>query len=334
GQPDLGPLESAAHTLGQSLAPECLVLLESTTYPGTTRNVLAPILREHGRSDASRVFVAFAPERVNPGHGDPAARGAPRLVGGLTPDATRLAQAFYQSLGYAVEVTARAEVAEAAKLVENVYRAVNISLVNELKLVFAAQGIDIWEVLDAAQTKGFGFQRFDPGPGAGGSCIPIDPRYLEYFARQGGVPAQLVELAGKIDAHMAEHVVHVLERAALQTGRALQGLRVLLLGVAYKPDVNITSESPSLRVAARLLRAGAQVSYCDPEVPGPLELAPGVWQTSRVLDAATMGSTDAMVYLTDHRAFALDTIAAFPGILVDTRGKRRLRDRAAHYVSA
>ncbi len=340
GEPDLEPLRAAGHSLAQSLSKPALELLESTTFPGTTRGIMAPIFADSGfvwddpGKPDHNLFLAFAPERVNPGSGDPAARQTPRLVGGLQPEGTELAERFYASLGFAVQTTERAEIAEAAKLVENVYRAVNIALVNELKLSFAAQGIDIWQVLDAAASKGFGFQRFDPGPGTGGSCIPVDPRYLAYFARQGGVPVRLVELAGTIDRGMAGEVIAALEFSLAEKGQALAGSRVLLLGMAYKPEVNILSESPSLRIAARLHGLGAEVLYSDPHVPGPIEIDGLGSLASETLTRELLQGVQACLYLTDHAAFPLETIAAHAPLIVDTRGNGVLRGAGERYRSA
>ncbi len=349
GDPDLHPLRAAAQTLAHSLLGPSLVVLESTTYPGTTRRLVAPLFEAAGwhvpqasapagnRSEPRQAWLAFAPERVDPGRGDPAGLHSPRLVGGLDEGATQSAQALYEALGYRVHTTPRAEIAEAAKLVENVYRAVNIALVNELKVSFAAQGIDIWEVLDAASTKSFGFQRFDPGPGAGGSCIPVDPRYLEFFAREGGVPVRLVELAGRIDRHMVDHVVDQLERAlrstAPQAKDPWQGTAILLLGVAYKPGVSMTTESPSLRLAARLQALGAQVRYHDPHVPGPVAV-PGGAAIESVAAPVPWDRFRACVYLTDHPEFDLAEIAAHAPLLLDTRGKSVLAQAGDRYRRA
>ncbi|MEZ6004888.1 MAG: nucleotide sugar dehydrogenase [Planctomycetota bacterium] len=333
GAPDLEPVRQAARTLARSLPRPALVVLESTSYPGTTREVLAPLFAASGW-DEEHVAFAFAPERVDPGHGDPAARHAPRLVGGLDEVGGALARRFYTSLGFDVRMVERAEIAEAAKLVENVYRAVNIALVNELKVSFAAQGIDIWQVLDAAASKGFGFQRFDPGPGAGGSCIPVDPRYLEYFARRGGAPLRLVELAGEIDRSMTDHVLQTLERGLTAQGSRLSGARILLLGVAYKADVDILTESASLRIARELLRRGAQVAYSDPLVPGPLEWGAPEPARSLPLDAETLAAFDACIFLTGHSAWDLDLIARHAPLLVDTRGMATLRQAGDRYLPA
>ena len=367
GDPDLRAMRSAARSLALSMQGPGLVLLESTTFPGSTRRIVAPEFvalgwtlpglraaglgasqegkpkddpkgAQGGKESARVAWMAFAPERVDPGRGDPAALHSPRLVGGLEALGTELAETLYRSLGYRVHTTSRAEVAEAAKLVENVYRAVNIALVNELKVSLAAQGIDVWEVLDAAQTKSFGFQRFDPGPGAGGSCIPIDPRYLEHFAREGGVPLRLVELAGRIDRSMAPHVVYGLEQALRERFADLSpeadpiaGARILLLGVAYKPGVGMTTESPALRIAALLQARGARVQYQDPHVPEPVPMPAGepLFSCEEPVDWQRF---DACLYLTDHPEFDLAAIAAGARLLIDTRGKAELEGAGSRYL--
>ncbi len=339
GQPDLRAVRSAAQALGIAIGGPALIALESTTYPGTTRQVLLPIMQAAGKQiDGPKrdLWLTFAPERVNPGCGDPAALRAPRLVGGLDEPSGRLANVFYRALGFETRATESPEVAEAAKLVENVYRAVNIALVNELKLSLGAQGIDIWQVLDAADTKPFGFQRFNPGPGTGGSCIPVDPRYLEFAARRAGQPARLVELAGQVDASMPKYVVDVCERALADQGKSLDGSRILLLGVAYKPEVDILSESPALRIADELSGRGALVDYHDPHVPGPLP-ANGVAfvnGTSRSLGDISFQSYAAFILVTDHKALPYERIAVEAPLIVDTRGNAVLRTAGPRYYPA
>jgi UDP-N-acetyl-D-glucosamine dehydrogenase len=333
-------VRAASASMGAALSGPALVSLESTTYPGTTREVLLPIFQDAGQRIAPEsnrnLWLTFAPERVNPGGEDPAARQAPRLVGGLDKASGELAELFYGALGFQTARTQTPEIAEAAKLVENVYRAVNIALVNELKVSLAAQGIDIWQVLDAAETKPFGFQRFNPGPGAGGSCIPVDPRYLEFSARRAGSPVRLVELAGQIDASMAEHVVNVCQRALATQNKTLAGSRILLLGVAYKAGVDIITESPALRIAACLAERGAAVAYHDPHVPGPLKTkAPDlVPNTSLPWSDELFERFDAFVLVTDHGDLAYAPIAERAPLIVDTRGHKLLKQAGPRYFSA
>jgi UDP-N-acetyl-D-glucosamine dehydrogenase len=338
GDPDLGAVRAATESLASALSGLALVSLESTTYPGTTREVLLPILEAAGHrrapEDQRNLWLAFAPERVNPGGEDPAARHAPRLGGGFDGASGDLAAAFYSALGFETRRTQTPEVAEAAKLVENVYRAVNIALVNELKVSLAAQGIDIWQVLDAAETKPFGFQRFNPGPGAGGSCIPIDPRYLEFSARRAGSPVRLVELAGQIDASMAEHVVEVCVQALASKHKTLHGSGVLLLGVAYKADVDIITESPALRIAGTLAQLGAQVAYHDPHVPGPLAGMGLVNPESVHWSPALFEQFDLFVLVTDHAALPYSEIEQGAPLIVDTRGHATLRKAGSRYFPA
>ncbi len=338
GNPDLGAVRAATASLARSLRGPLLVSLESTSYPGTTRGVLLPILEAAERSadpgPGRDLWLDFAPERMNPGSEDAAAQEAPRLVGGLDGDSGLLAEAFYTSLGFQTRATQSPEVAEAAKLVENVYRAVNIALVNELKVSLAAQGIDIWQVLDAAGSKPFGFHRFNPGPGAGGSCIPVDPRYLEFSARQAGSPVHLVELAGRIDASMADRVVQVCGQALASKNKTVQGSGILLLGVAYKPGVDILTESPALRVASGLAQLGAQVAYHDPHVPGPLEGMGLVNPSSVAWSASLFEQFDLLVLITDHAELPYAEIERGASLIVDTRGHETLRRAGSRYFPA
>ncbi len=320
-EPDLGAVRAAAVAIAENASEGALVVLESTTWPGTTREVLGGALA--GRPDLE---LAYSPERVDPGRVDPEAPGGdplgarvPKLVGGTSPGATERATALYERVFETVVPVSSAEVAEAAKLVENVHRAVNIALVGELKIAFDAMGLDIWEVLDAAATKPFGFTRFDPGPGMGGHCLPIDPFYLAWAARRAGAETRFVELSGEINRAMPGYVASKVEAALGRRGIAVAGARVLLIGVAYKRGVGITEESPAFPLAARLRGEGAEVSYCDPLVP-LCELG-----ESRDLAAALEDGIDVCVVLVDQDGVELESVAAADVMVVDTRAALRTR---------
>lgn len=328
-EPDLSAVEAAARSVARHLPKGALVVLESTTWPGTTREVLAPILLAAGHGLGTEVALAYSPEREDPGNPERTSSRIPKLVAGLDARAASLARALYSTFVPHVHVVASPEVAEMAKLLENTYRAVNIALVNEVKLACEALGLDVWQVIDAAATKPFGFQRFDPGPGMGGHCIPIDPFYLAWAARRAGAGARFVELAGEINRAMPAHVVRRAVAALAARGRGTQGARVLVLGIAYKPGVESTFESPALDLVRDLARRGARVRYADPwvpaappelagslEEPGSLELVPGI-----------LGTFDLVLVATDHPEFDWDLVAREAALVVDTR--RALASRMA-----
>lgn len=327
GEPDLGPVRKAIAQAAPHLASEALVVLESTTWPGTTRQVIAKELAVHGRRPGVDVALAFSPERVDPGRTE--LRSIPKLVGGLSPREGELAASLYRCAFDDVRLVSSAEVAEAAKLLENVYRAVNIGLVNELKGAFAQQGIDIWEVLDAAASKPFGFQRFDPGPGVGGHCIPVDPSYLAWAARRAGVPTPLVELATEINRGMPAEVARVVKRALETRQRPLQGARLLLLGLAYKPNVDGLDHAPALDLARELSAMGAEVRYHDPllpRLPEGLALERELLGAESVpLDRANLAKFDGVLLVTAHDAIDLELVAEAARLVVDTRGVLRER---------
>ena len=321
-EPDLSKVEAAVDAIARSARPGQLVVLESTTYPGTTRTIVAERLRRAGLRPGEDCFVAFSPEREDPGRQDWSTRTTPKLVGGIDERSADVACALYEQAVREVVRTSSSEVAEAAKLLENVYRAVNIALVNELKVVLDAMQIDVWEVIEAASTKPFGFTRFTPGPGMGGHCIPVDPFYLTWAARRFGLSTKFIELAGEINRRMPLYVVERAQAALNSIGKAVKGARVLVLGLAYKPEVSIVTESPSLVLLAELARLGAQVAYSDPFVPVPP--AEGVPQLVRELrsvdlDAATLAEFDAVVLATHHAALDLDLVATHARLVVDTR---------------
>ncbi len=316
-EPDLACVREAARALARGMRRGTLVVLESTTWPGTTRSLLGGVFREEGWVPGEDVFLAYSPEREDPGRATASTATIPKLVGGTCERSQLLAEALYRAAIREVHAVSSAEVAEAAKLFENVFRAVNIGLVNEFKLVLERLGLDVWETLDAAGTKPFGFLRFTPGPGTGGQCIPVDPQYYSWIARQVGARARLVDVADEINRSMPAHVIERTRVALRARGGELVGARVLLLGVAYKPDVDIVAESPALEVLRQFDAAGAQVHYADPHVPR-MELD-GVLHAARALDARELADAAAVVLLTDHAAFDYALVARHARLVVDTR---------------
>lgn len=267
-EPDLTYIENTARSIAPHLRPGQLVVLESTTYPGTTEEVLVPILENgSGLKGGKDFWVAFSPEREDPNNPDFTTATIPKVVGGINRDSLEVAQALYDQIVVRTVPVSSPAVAEACKLMENIFRAVNIALVNELKVIFTRMGIDIWEVIEAAKTKPFGFMPFYPGPGLGGHCIPIDPFYLTWRAREFGYPTRFIELAGEINTSMPAYVVQQTLREMNRRGRTLKGARVVVVGLAYKPDVDDMRESPSLRLMKLLEEEGAQVEYYDPFIP-------------------------------------------------------------------
>lgn len=329
--PDPGFIVAAIEALAPHLRPGQLVVLESTSYPGTTEELLRPAIEARGLVVGADVFLAFAPERVNPG--DPAfgTRNTPKLVGGCTPACRDLAVALYQAIVDEVVPVSSPTVAETAKLLENTYRAVNVALANEMALMCARLGVDVWEVIAAAATKPFGFAAFYPGPGLGGHCIPVVPHYLAWKLKALGYEARFIALADEVNAAMPAHVVGLAQDALNDEGRALKGARVLVLGVAYKPGVADTRESPALEVL-RLLRAkGADAAYHDPLVPA-VELDSETLE-SVVLDDAALAAADCVVVATDHPAYDWAWIARTARLVVDTRNATAgLADATARIV--
>jgi UDP-N-acetyl-D-glucosamine dehydrogenase len=319
--PDLIYVEQTTHQIAKVLRPGQLIVLESTTYPGTTRDVMLPILAAGGLNVGQDFFLAFSPEREDPGNPNFSADRIPKVVGGLEPTSGRLAEALYRSAVVRVVPVSSCEVAEACKIVENTYRSVNIAMVNELKVLFDRLGIDIWEVLDAAKTKPFGFQAFYPGPGLGGHCIPIDPFYLSWVARKHGMTTRFIELAGEINTGMPEYVVHRLVSALNEVQKPLHGSKVLLLGVAYKKDVDDPRESPSFVLMELLQAGGAVLSYNDPHIPKLPSMrhyrVPDL--ESVKLTPELLASQDCVLIATDHSAYDYDFIVRHAPLVIDTR---------------
>ncbi len=321
-QPDMRFVMRSAASIADTLRPGQLVVLESTTYPGTCEELLLPALAASGLTAGEEFFLAYSPEREDPGNPSFGTREIPKLVGGVDPLSGDVAEALYEQAVVEIVRVPHARIAEASKLLENVFRAVNIALVNELKLVLEPMGIDIWEVLDAAETKPFGFMRFDPGPGWGGHCIPIDPFYLAWKARQHGVEPRFIELAGEVNIAMPRHVVAKV-REAIDGGPRLDSRRVLLLGLAYKRDVGDPRESPAFEIFRLLHEAGAEVAYHDPYFPRPPEMR--TWRhlpplPSVPLDGDTIASFDAVVVVTDHAGVDYRWVLDHARTVIDTRG--------------
>jgi len=317
-EPDLTYLLESASTLAGVLQPEQLVVLESTTYPGTTRERLLPILEESGLRAGDDFHLAFSPERIDPGRTDFTVKTTPKLVGGLTEDCSRRAEALYSRICDRVVVLSTPEAAELAKLLENIFRSVNIALVNELAQLCDRLGIDVWEVIEAAATKPFGFMRFDPGPGMGGHCLPVDPFYLAFKAREHDFYPEFIELAGKVNQTQPGFCVLRIGRALNEAGKAVRGSRILLLGVSYKAGVGDIRESPALTIAKHLLDLGADVSYHDPHVPHLAELELDSVELEQALSGA-----DAVAVITAHPTLDYREVVASAPLVVDFRGVTR-----------
>jgi len=323
-EPDLSYVEKTADVVAATLREGQLVVLESTTYPSTTRDVLLPRLEATGLKCGVDFHVAYSPEREDPGRKDATTNTIPKLVGGIDEESGRLAAELYRLAIAKVVAVRNAEVAEAAKLLENIYRAVNIAMVNEMKVLMTAMGIDVWEVIDAAATKPFGFQPFYPGPGLGGHCIPIDPFYLTWKAKEVGLPTRFIELAGEVNHAMPDFVVQRTIRALNDRGKAVRNARILVLGLAYKPDVDDVRESPSLELIERLRALGAAVSYNDPHVPATHKMRKyDLGMTSVDLSAEMLGDYDAVVIATNHAVYDWQMIADHASLIIDTRGAMR-----------
>lgn len=322
-EPDLSYVDQTADQIARRLRPGQLVILESTTYPGTTEERMRPRLEASGLVAGRDFFLVFSPEREDPGNPDFGTADIPKVVGGVDEGSASVAAALYDAVFTSVVRVSSPRVAEAAKLTENIFRAVNIALVNELKTVYDAMDIDVWEVLDAAATKPFGFMRFTPGPGWGGHCIPVDPFYLAWQARAHGKRARFVELAGEVNREMPAYVVDRLQRALNARGQAVKGSRVLILGLAYKANIDDPRESPAFALVDRLLDLGAEVSYHDPHIA----TAPAMrtWpdlppMRSVSLDAERLEGVDAVVVATDHAAVDYEMVARHASLVIDTRG--------------
>jgi UDP-N-acetyl-D-glucosamine dehydrogenase len=317
GDPDLSFILSAAQALRPILHRGLLVILESTTYPGTTREMLLPEMESGGLKVGTDLFLAFSPERVDPGRKDWTTENTPKVIGGITPACTAVAAAMYSTAMKSIVPVSTAEVAEMTKLLENTYRAVNIALVNEMALMCERLGVDVWEVIRAASTKPFGFMKFTPGPGLGGHCIPIDPLYLSWKLKSVKYNARMIELASEINTNMPRYVVQRVQDLLNAHGKALQGSSLLVLGVAYKPDVSDLRESPALDVIGLLRAKGARVDYYDPHVA---RLEHRGWEMSSVEDVLKAAkAADCIIVVTNHSAIDYAAVAREASLIFDSR---------------
>ncbi|MEZ4389390.1 MAG: nucleotide sugar dehydrogenase [Candidatus Krumholzibacteriia bacterium] len=315
--PDISYIQAAMDAIQPHVHPGMLVILESTTYPGTTEEVIVPMLEGENFHVGEQFFAAFSPERVDPGNPTYQTHNIPKVVGGVTPACTLAARTLYEQFMETVVPVSSVRVAETVKLLENTFRSVNIGLVNEMALMCDAMGIDVWEVIEGAATKPFGFMPFFPGPGLGGHCIPIDPFYLSWKAKQAGVESRFIELAGVVNGSMPRHVVGLVAAALNRSKKAVNGSRILVVGVAYKANIDDTRESPAIDVMNLLARQGGRVCWFDPfvhEVHGKVEAT-----RETAFDAATLGAYDVAVVVTGHRDVDYATLVAACPAIVDTR---------------
>ncbi|MFA9478901.1 nucleotide sugar dehydrogenase [Phycisphaerales bacterium AB-hyl4] len=323
-EPDLSYIEKTADAIARQLRPGQLIVLESTTYPRTTRDVMLPRLEAGGLVCGKDFYLAYSPEREDPGRRDHSTQTIPKLVGGIDEASGELATTLYRHAIREVIPVRSAEVAEAAKILENVYRAVNIALVNELKVILTAMDVDVWEVVDAAATKPFGFQAFYPGPGLGGHCIPIDPFYLTWKAREFGQATKFIELAGQVNHNMPRYVIERTVMALNDHCKPVKGSKVLVLGLAYKPDVDDVRESPSFELIEALQAMGANVDYHDPHVPTTQKMRKHDLQMRSItLDDERLASYDCVLIATHHSWYDWPMIAEHAQLIVDTRGVMR-----------
>jgi UDP-N-acetyl-D-glucosamine dehydrogenase len=319
-EPDMSYVEATSKMLAGILRRGQLIVLESTTYPGTTREVVKPILERGGLRAERDFFLAFSPEREDPGRRDYTTETIPKVVGGLGPRSRKLAAALYEGAIAQVVSVSSCEVAEAAKILENVYRCVNIAMINELKLLFDRMGINVWEVIAAAATKPFGFQPFYPGPGLGGHCIPIDPFYLTWKARQFDMATRFIELAGQINTAMPQHVVTKVAEGLNRRRKSINGSKILVLGLAYKKDIDDLRESPSIELIELLKARGAKVDYNDPYIPAThKQREHNLRMRSRKLTATMLRSYDCVLISTDHSDYDYPWIVKHAKLVVDSR---------------
>ena len=323
--PDLTYVEATATTIAEYLRPGQLVVLESTTYPGTTRDIVLPILQSTGQIGGKDFFLAYSPEREDPGNLEFSARNIPKVVGGIDPASQAVAEAVYRKAVVSIVPVSSPEIAEACKIVENTYRSVNIAMVNELKTLFDRLNIDIWEVIEAAKTKPFGYQAFYPGPGLGGHCIPIDPFYLSWVARTHGLSTRFIELAGEVNRSMPHYVVEGVIKALNNRGKPLRGSRICLLGVAYKKNIDDPRESPAFELIDLLGQGGAELSYNDPHIPVLPQMrhhnVPDLM--SQDLTSEYLASQDCVLISTDHSAYDFAFIVEHAQLVIDTRNACR-----------
>jgi UDP-N-acetyl-D-glucosamine dehydrogenase len=319
-EPDLKYIIATGEAIAKVLRPGQLIVLESTTYPGTTVEVLQPILEQNGLKAGTDFALAFSPEREDPGNPHFGTSDIPKVVGGIEPRSSSIAASLYAIAMKQVVPVSSTQTAELTKLLENIFRSVNIALVNELKVLCLSMGIDVWEVIRAASTKPFGYMPFYPGPGLGGHCIPIDPFYLTSKAREYDIPTRFIELAGEVNSNMPYFVVQRVMDALNEQGKSLKGAKILLLGVAYKKDVDDDRESPSYKLMEILQTKGAEISYSDPHIPRLRAVRKYDFNLgSTELTAATLSAADCILVATDHSAYDYDFILEHAGLIVDTR---------------
>jgi len=312
-KPDMSYVEKASNEISKNLKKGKLIILESTTYPGTTKELVKPILEKSGLTAGTDFFLAYSPEREDPGNKDFNVSKIPKVMGGFTNDCLKLTSTLYKNIVSETVKVSSMETAESTKLMENIFRAVNIAMVNELKLVFSRMDVDIWEVIDAAKTKPFGFMPFYPGPGIGGHCIPIDPFYLSWKAKEYNTEAKFIELAGEINRKMAKNIVHRIGKALNDDKKSIKGSKILIVGVAYKKDIDDVRESPALRIMELLRFKGGNIFYHDSyvnEVNG---------QNSIDLNIQNIKEYDAIVITTDHSNIDYELIGEHAKLIVDTR---------------
>ena len=312
-QPDMSYIENASLEISKNIRKEQLIVLESTTYPGTTKEIVKPILEKTGLSAGKDFFLAYSPEREDPGNKKFGVSGIPKVMGGFTNKCLKLTSKLYKHIVLETVEVSTMETAEATKLMENIFRAVNIAMVNELKLVLDRMGVNIWEVIDAAKTKPFGFMPFYPGPGMGGHCIPIDPFYLSWKAKEYNTEAKFIELAGEINRKMTENIAHRVGRALNDDKKSIRGSNIMMLGIAYKKDIDDIRESPALRIMELLKFKGANASYHDPYVKKMNS------QNSLELNSKNIKNQDAIIITTDHSSVDYQLIGKHAKLVIDTR---------------
>jgi UDP-N-acetyl-D-glucosamine dehydrogenase len=328
-EPEMGYITSTCEAIAPHLRPGQLVVLESTTYPGTTEEVMVPILEKHGLKADRDFYVAFSPEREDPNNPSFRTETIPKVVGSTSPDGLAVADMLYRQIVVRTVPVSTARVAEATKLVENIFRSVNIALVNELKMTFMKMGIDVWEVIDAAATKPFGFMPFYPGPGLGGHCIPIDPFYLTWKAREFGMTTKFIELAGEINTGMPDFVIHRVMEVLNEYGKALKGAKILVLGLAYKANVDDMRESPTFSLMEKLEEKGAVVSYNDPYIPVITPTREHAHFTGRV-SCEISGDYDLILISTAHDEYKGLTLTQYGIPIVDTRNAVKGKHTLVH----
>jgi UDP-N-acetyl-D-glucosamine dehydrogenase len=332
-EPDLTPVIKTAETIAKHLRKGQLIVLESTTYPGTTDDVMRPVLEKTGLKAGKDFYLAFSPEREDPGNKNFSTKTIPKVVGGINKESTEVAAALYGEVMQKVVVVSSEKVAEATKMLENTFRAVNIALINELKMLFDKVGVSIWDIIEASKTKPFGYMPFYPGPGWGGHCIPVDPFYLSWLGRKHDFITRFIDLAGEINIKMPEYVIEKTIDALNEMGKALKNAKVLVLGLAYKKDIGDPRESPSFKIIELLEAKGAKVDYNDPFIPSAPDMRHfNVQKKSVKADANAIKKYDCVVIVTDHSSYDYEMIAKNARLIIDTRNV--IKTQAKNVVKA